>query len=138
MTATPSAATVARIEAAMLDTCEINEPGTLGAYDADTNEHPQVAGALVWTGACMVSEASRGSSTATQTRGNEPEVEHPYQVSIPRAVAPTPGQIVTITAVHDDSDPELVDTQFVIRRVRVGTRGARRILLCDLYGTVAQ
>jgi hypothetical protein len=130
---TPSDAAVAAVEAGMLDTCTITAPGTLGAYDPDTLTHAQVAGAAVYSGACQVAEAGRGTTGGMRTRGNEPEVEHPYQVSIPRAeTGVRPGHHLNVTAVHDDGDPDLLTKTFVIRRVRYSTRAARRILLCDL------
>jgi len=134
----PSAAAVAAVEAGFLDTCAITAPGTLGAYDPDTIDHAPVAGGTVYTGACSVAEAGRGTTGGIRTRGGEPEVEHPYQVSIPRSeTTVAPGHLVSVTAVHTDGDPALLTKTFVIRRVRYSTRSARRILLCDLLEGVA-
>jgi len=117
----------------MLDSCTITAPGSLGAYDPDTLDHSPVAGDTVYAGACQVTEAGRGTSGSIRTRGNEPEVEHPYQVSIPRSETEvTPGHLLAVTAVHADGDPALLTKTFVIRRVRYSTRASRRILLCDL------
>lgn len=133
---TPSPAAVARVEAAMLDRCEIREPATEGAYDPATNLHPTTPGAVVYSGACMFAEAGRGSGTGTITRGGEPELEHPYQFAIPRTeTAVQPGHLVKLTAVHADGDAAALTLQFIVRRVRYGTRMARRILLCDLLQT---
>lgn len=126
----PSDAAVAAIEAGFLDECEIRWQSTLGAYDPDTNTQPVVPGNLVWSGPCQYSEA--GNQGRELARGGEAELEHPYQFSIPRQVAPSPGLFVTLTAVHADGDTAALDHTFIIRRIRYGTRSARRILLCDL------
>ncbi len=139
---TPSAAAVARIEAGLVDTCEIRHPDTQGAYDPDTNEQPTIPGATIYgpnvaphNGACQFAEA--GNMGRTVVRGGEAEIEHPYQISIPRtAPVPTVGLHLTLVAVHDESDASVIDATFVIRRVRYGTRMARRILLCDLLQAV--
>lgn len=122
------------MEAGFLDECEIRGPDTLLDYDPDTNTQPTVPGDLIWSGACQYSEA--GNQGRDIARASDPEIEHPYQFSIPRTVAPTPGLVVRLTAVHDDGDPAALDLVFVIRRVRYGTRSARRILLCDLLQAV--
>ena len=132
---TPSPAAVARVEAAMLDTCQISMPGT-EVYDPETNETIPSAGAVIYDGACQVAEA--GNQGRSLARGGEPEIEHPYQVSVPRDVVPTPGQLLKVTAVHTGGDPALAGLQLVIRRVRYGTRMSRRILMCDLLQATAQ
>lgn len=136
MNTTPSPAAVAAVEGGMLDTCRINAPGT-EQYNDETNQVEPVPGALGYTGACTIAEdTSLGSETR---RGGEAETERPYKVSIPRDAAPVPvaGHIVTITGVHAEGDPALVDKAMVIRRVRYGTRMARRILSCDLVEATA-
>jgi hypothetical protein len=125
---TPSAAAVAAVEAGFLDEGEIRTPDSLGDYDPATNEHPTIPGQLFWSGPCQVSEAGRGRGQDL-VRGGEPEFQHPYVVSVPRDVAPSPGMIFRAT---ESADAALTGKPLVIRRVRYGTRSARRILLCDL------
>lgn len=139
---TPSAAAVARIEAEMLDECEIREPPTQ-TTDPDTYEVVNTPGAVVYptagTGVCMFNDASRGSQTGALIRGDEPELQQPYQFSIPRDItAVRPGHHLAITAVGDDGDPAVIGQQFVVRRARYSTRMSRRILMCDLLEASAQ
>lgn len=139
MTTTPSPAAVAAIEAGFLDECEIRDPGR-DTYTPATNSVVHIPGALGYAGACSVAAAGTLTGGGRTSHGGEPETERAYWVSIPRNATPAPGtgQIVTITAVNDEGDPELLTKTLLVGEVRYGTRMARRILRCTLIETVTR
>lgn len=128
MTAQPSAAAVARVEAEMLDNVEFRHPPTLGAYDPATGEHPYEPGDIVYSGKAAVTDTA--NQPRYHDRGGEREAQHRYRVAIPRD-APPPN-IDDHGVVSASDDPALVGEFLIVRAVTYGSRSARRILLCDL------
>lgn len=118
-----------RLEAAMVDTCEIYAPVTgSGTLNEVTGVVAAAAGDLLYEGDCLVTAES--TVARTRDRGGERESTTRYKHSIPLDSPTIPvGATIVMTS---SNDPAFDDATFVIRQIFGGTYGARRRFAVDL------
>lgn len=115
-----------QFEAAMTDTCTVNESGGTGALNVSTGEYDSApAATLIYSGKCL----ARPRGDSDPTFGLELVDLGAYVVIVPATVTNVrKGHTVTLTAT---GDTELTGADLYVRHVGSDTFNARRILSCD-------
>jgi hypothetical protein len=92
---------------------------------------------LLYSGLCYVS-ANSNSVAGVYSVGGQTSEERKYEISIPKdSLADIAlNDILTITAIHEDGDPELVGRQFIIEHIAAGTYAVLRKMQCRLFQEV--
>jgi hypothetical protein len=118
-----------RLEASMVDTCVFRRSSTTAPiYDDTTGNLTPAAPTTVYAGPCMVAELR--TQPSVNLVGGEAENTTRYQVSIPHSA--TGVRVGDRGEITSSWDPALQDIELTVRQVIVGTRTARRRLICDL------
>jgi hypothetical protein len=118
-------------EALMADTCTIVRVTGRGSFNTSTGTYGASASSSVYSGKCRV--MPRDNEDHVVAAGDRPIALWPFVVSVPMsATGIDVDHLVTITAVGESSDPELVGMVLRVRQVAHGTHITARRLGCEV------
>lgn len=116
----------------MIDTCRIDAgPADLGTFNSTTGQYTPPPATEVYTGPCQVQVTDSLAARTSDVGGAEITVQR-LSVKVPiTAVGIKVNHVVTITAVGEGSDPELVDRRYRIEATHAKTYATARRLQCE-------
>lgn len=112
--------------------CTIRHPGSVQAWSDELEQNVETPNGPYFTGLCRV-QALIGSHPLEADAAGEETAVTGYLVTVPAAVAPEAGDLVTVARVAGGAtvaDPMLDGTTLVVRDVAVGSQVVERDLYC--------